>query len=74
LAEAIAGQALLLTGDLPTVDFALVSLARVLELPDDAAIMIFAIGRTVGWIAHAIEQYRANSLIRPRARYTGPHP
>jgi citrate synthase len=74
LAEAIAGQALRLTGDLPTVDFALVSLASGLELPGDAALMIFAIGRTVGWIAHAIEQYRAASLIRPRARYTGPQP
>jgi citrate synthase len=74
LSEAIARQALLLTGELPTVDFALVSLSRGLALPDDAAIMIFAIGRTVGWIAHAIEQYRANSLIRPRAHYTGPQP
>jgi citrate synthase len=28
-------------------------------------------GRTVGWIGHAIEQYESVSLIRPRARYVG---
>jgi citrate synthase len=48
--------------------------ARALELPEDAAMMLFAIGRTVGWIAHAIEQYRTEALIRPRARYIGPQP
>jgi citrate synthase len=74
LAEAIAHQARLLLGEHPTIDFALVCLAYALELPEDAAIMIFAIGRTVGWLAHAIEQYRSNALIRPRARYIGPQP
>ncbi len=74
LAQAIASQAQRLIGELPTIDFALVCLARTLELPEEAAIMIFAIGRTVGWLAHAIEQYRINSLIRPRARYIGPLP
>jgi citrate synthase len=74
LAEAIACQAQRLIGELPTIDFALVGLARALEFPQDAAIMTFAIGRTVGWLAHAIEQYRTNELIRPRARYSGPQP
>lgn len=74
LAQAIASQARRLIGELPTIDFALVCLARTLEFPEDAAIMMFAIGRTVGWLAHAIEQYRMNSLIRPRARYIGPQP
>ena len=72
LAEAIAHQAQRLIGELPTIDFALVCLARAMEFPPDAAIMTFAIGRTVGWLAHAIEQYRTNALIRPRARYSGP--
>ena len=35
---------------------------------------IFALGRTVGWIAHAIEQYQLDRLIRPRARYVGLQP
>jgi citrate synthase len=74
LAEAIAAQAQRLIGELPTLDFALVCLASALDFPEEAAIMIFAIGRTVGWLAHAIEQYQTGTLIRPRARYTGPQP
>ena len=35
---------------------------------------LFVLGRTVGWIAHAIEQASHGALIRPRARYTGPRP
>jgi citrate synthase len=33
-----------------------------------------SLGRTAGWIAHAMEQYHEHPLIRPRARYTGPLP
>ena len=40
-------------------------------LPDGAALALFALGRTVGWIAHAIEQYGSDTLIRPRAHYIG---
>lgn len=60
-----------LLGEKPTIDFALVVLARVLSLPADAALAIFAIGRTIGWIAHAIEQYADGNMIRPRAKYVG---
>ncbi len=56
----------------PTVDFALVALARAYKLPRHAPLILFALGRTAGWIAHAMEQYAAGDLIRPRARYTGP--
>lgn len=35
---------------------------------------LFAMGRTVGWIGHAIEQYRIGRIIRPRARYVGELP
>jgi citrate synthase len=31
----------------------------------------FAIGRVGGWIAHAIEQQRANRIIRPQSEYVG---
>jgi citrate synthase len=32
---------------------------------------VFAVGRSAGWTAHAIEQYAAGFLLRPRARYVG---
>ena len=46
--------------------------ARVLRLPPGAPLMLFAIGRSIGWIGHAIEQYATGQLIRPRAEYVGP--
>ena len=58
----------------PTLDLGLVALARVLGLPPGAPLALFALGRTIGWIGHAIEQYEDGSLIRPRARYTGEGP
>jgi citrate synthase len=63
-----------LTGERPTLDFGLALLGAVLELPAGAALALFAIGRTIGWIAHALEQYTDARLIRPRARYEGPPP
>jgi citrate synthase len=32
----------------------------------------FAISRASGWIAHALEQRRANRIIRPQSEYAGP--
>jgi citrate synthase len=55
----------------PTIDFALAALARVLRLPPGSPLTLFAIGRTIGWIGHAIEQYATGLLIRPRAKYVG---
>jgi len=59
------------TGEKPNLDFALAAVARVLRLPDGAPLVLFAIGRTIGWIGHAIEQYATGQLIRPRAKYVG---
>ena len=56
------------------IDFANVTVERVLGLPKDSALALFLLGRTVGWIAHALEQAAHGALIRPRARYTGPRP
>ncbi len=63
-----------LTGEEPNSDFALATLARLLNLPEGHGLGIFALGRTLGWLAHAIEQYRSDRLIRPRARYVGVMP
>ncbi len=60
-----------LTGERPTVDLALATVSRALGLPAGGSVALFAVGRTVGWIGHAIEQYASNTLIRPRARYVG---
>jgi citrate synthase len=59
------------TGQLPNIDFALAAMTRALGLPPQAPFLIFAQARSVGWVAHAIEQVSAGSLIRPRARYEG---
>jgi citrate synthase len=32
---------------------------------------IFAIARTVGWLAHAVEEYENPTRLRLRAHYTG---
>jgi citrate synthase len=71
---AVAQAAAALTGEKPNIDFALAAAARVLELPAEAPLMLFGIGRTIGWIGHAIEQYATGQLIRPRARYAGVAP
>jgi citrate synthase len=74
LIETVADAGFRLTGRRPNVDFALAAIAAGLGLPQTAALGLFVIGRTIGWIAHAIEQYESGLLIRPRARYFGPRP
>jgi len=74
LARALRQAGSELLGDKPNLDFGLVALARTYGLPRNAPLILFALGRTIGWIAHAMEQYEANELIPPRARYTGPAP
>jgi citrate synthase len=67
LAEAVLDR----TGERPTLDLALATVARALGLPPGGAMALFAVCRTVGWIGHAIEQYAGDVLVRPRARYVG---
>jgi citrate synthase len=74
LSSAVEAEALEVMGERPTVDLGLVTLARALGLPPGGAIGLFALGRSIGWIGHAIEQYESGSLIRPRARYVGEQP
>ncbi len=72
--EAVGEQVAALIGQQPNVDFALAALARAAHLPAGAPLTLFALGRAVGWIGHAIEQYASETLIRPRARYVGEPP
>jgi citrate synthase len=55
----------------PNVDLGLVALTSALGLPRGSAMAIFAIGRTAGWLAHALEQRATGVMLRPRARYVG---
>lgn len=74
IAQAVADAGREATGLGPNLDFGLATLAATWRLGADRAIGIFAIGRSVGWLAHAAEQEELGILIRPRARYTGPDP
>jgi citrate synthase len=62
------------TGEFVNIDYALAVLVHTLGLPPGHELVLFAMSRTVGWIAHACEQLRHGGLIRPRARYIGPAP
>ncbi|MBK7894820.1 MAG: citrate synthase family protein [Anaerolineaceae bacterium] len=62
------------TGQLPTIDLSLAALAVAADFPRGAPLALFALGRTAGWLGQAIEQYREDQLIRPRARYVGKRP
>ena len=73
-ARRLAASAESILGEKPTIDFALAVLARVLDLPKGSPLTLFALGRTIGWIGHAIEQYASGEMIRPRARYVGEKP
>ena len=58
----------------PNIDFAIATLARVAGLVRGAGEAIFAVARTAGWIAHALEAYAGPGPLRPRAVYTGRPP
>jgi citrate synthase len=56
----------------PNVDFALAALVNVAGMIHGAGEAIFAVARTAGWIAHAMEEYAKNVPLRPRTVYIGP--
>jgi citrate synthase len=55
----------------PNVDFAIAALAHLTAMTRGSSEAVFAVARTAGWLAHAIEEYGQRSLIRPRAVYVG---
>ena len=56
----------------PNVDFYSATTYYQMGIPIDLYTPIFAISRVGGWLAHVLEQWEDNRLIRPRAKYTGP--
>lgn len=66
--EIVTGQ----KGLKPNVDFYSASVYHYLNIKSDLFTPIFAISRCSGWVAHVLEQFNNNKLIRPRAEYTGP--
>lgn len=63
-----------LTGLQPNIDVALAALVAHHRLPADAAFGLFATARSVGLLAHCMEQLGVRQVIRPRGRYVGPMP
>jgi citrate synthase len=54
----------------PNVDLALGALTFITDMSPDAGEVIFAIARTAGWIAHALEEYDETPIrFRPVGRY-----
>lgn len=53
----------------PNVDFYSAVVYKYLDVPAELATSIFAMGRVSGWIAHCMEQYSDNRVIRPRAHF-----
>ncbi|MCL4263022.1 MAG: helix-turn-helix domain-containing protein [Anaerolineae bacterium] len=72
LAQQVMDEMATAVGRHPNIDFALVALAWAANLPPGAPLALFALGRTVGWLGHALEQIAQDQMIRPRARYVGP--
>ena len=58
----------------PNVEIPASILLEALGIPRDIFTEVFAIGRSVGWIAHALEQQQAGRMIRPTARYVDKAP
>ncbi|MES9541932.1 citrate/2-methylcitrate synthase [Actinomadura sp. NPDC000600] len=73
-AEAVLDEAARRRLPAPNVDFSLATLGAVAGLVPGAGEALFAVARTAGWLAHALEEYGRRGPLRPRAVYTGPEP
>jgi len=74
LTDAIVAAAEPLLDEPPTFEIGLVAIARAMDLPPGAPLTLFVLGRLLGLIAHAVEQYGSREVLRPRARYVGVMP
>lgn len=55
----------------PSVDVGVAAVVAALGVQPAAGSGLFAVARSAGWLAHALEQRAAGFLLRPRARYVG---
>jgi citrate synthase len=63
------------SGTHPNIDFALAAMALHYGMPIDAGEAVFAVARTAGWLAHALEEYANRpSRFRPIGQYSGRTP
>jgi citrate synthase len=59
----------------PNVDLALAAVMHAFDLLPDAGEAVFAVARTVGWVAHALEEYCGPGLrFRAEGVYAGQRP
>ena len=56
----------------PNVEIMAALLLDAIGIPRDAFTLAFAIGRSAGWLAHAMEQQKTGRMIRPTSAYVGP--
>ncbi|WP_329521478.1 citrate/2-methylcitrate synthase [Spirillospora sp. NBC_01491] len=74
VADAVVDEAVRRRLPAPNIDLALAALGAVAGMVPGAGEALFAVARTAGWLAHAMEEYARHAQIRPRAVYTGPVP
>jgi citrate synthase len=56
------------------VEFYTALLLEALRMPRASFTCVFAMGRVLGWLAHAREQVMTGRIVRPQSRYVGPRP
>ena len=58
----------------PNLEINAALLLDAVGIPREAFTPVFAVARSAGWLAHAMEQQRSGRLIRPSSAYIGPLP
>ncbi len=58
----------------PSVELALALMSRAFGFVRGSSEAVFAIGRSAGWLAHAMEEYERSVPQSPEFRYVGPSP
>lgn len=72
--EAVLGSMASRGAEPPNVDVALAAISFCTDMAPGSGEAVFALARTAGWIAHALEQYEQPTFMRARVDYLGPRP